>query len=141
MFTRFRQDIASRGHRLHQDVTRTSTLLRQARDQRFLDRIERPRAAARIADLVARSSGVTLNRTTIQRGFETYRLDGVHATVRESRERTTDLGTVRDVDLVITGPDFEWIVKTVAVFSSRRIRAFAALINSHAEQRSRFRVH
>ncbi|HZZ47926.1 MAG TPA: hypothetical protein VFE65_13660 [Pseudonocardia sp.] len=141
MFTRFRQDIASRGHRLHQDVTRTSTLLRQARDQRFLDRVERPRCAARIADLVARYNGVTLNDTTIQRGFETYRLDGVRATVRESRERTTDLGSVRDVDLVITGPDFEWTVKTVAVFSSRRVRSFAALINSYALRQSRVLVH
>jgi hypothetical protein len=138
MFTRICHDLASRGHRLHQDMTRTSTLLRQARDQRFLDRVERPRCADRITDLVARYSGVTLNRGTIQRGFEVYGLQGVHASVREP---DTELGSVRDVELIITGPEFEWTINTVAVFSSRRVRSFAALVNSYSMPESRALAH
>jgi hypothetical protein len=138
MFTRIRQEIATCSHRLHENMARTSALLRQARDERFLDRVERPRCAARLTDLVARYNGVTLNRTTIQHGFETYPLDDVHAEVHEP---PTELGSVRDVDLVITGPDFEWTINTVAVFSSRRVRSFAALVNSYAIPRTRALVH
>jgi hypothetical protein len=132
MFTRIRQDIATRGHRFHQDVTRTSALLRQARDEHYLARVERPTGVARIGDLVARYNGVTLNRGSIERGFESYPLRGLRATVREGGERCTEVGRVRDVYLTITGPDFEWTVKSVAVFSSRRVRAFAALVNSYS---------
>lgn len=115
--------------RIRQDVTRTSALLRQARDERYLDRIERPRGTDRIGDLVARYNGVTLYQGYVQRGFEAHRLDGVRATVREvGAER----GGPRDVYLTISGPDWTWTVKTVAVFSTRRVRSFAALINSYS---------
>lgn len=118
--------------RIRQDVVRTSALLRQARDEHYLDRMERPRGVARIADVVARHNGVTLHRNSVQRGFEVHGLDGVRARVQESGQRTTDLGSVRDVQLVISGPDWEWTIRGVAVFSSRRVRAFAALINSYS---------
>jgi hypothetical protein len=127
--------------RLRQDVARTSALLRQAHDEHYLDKVERPRGADRIADLVARYYGVTLYRNHIQRGFEVHRLDGVRAAVRESRRRGADLGCVRDVHLTITGPDFAWTVPTVAVFSSRRVRAFAALVNSYSVARLRQPLH
>jgi len=35
--------------------------------------------------------------------------------------------------LTVTGPDGEWMIQIFAVFNTRRARAFAALINSHAE--------
>jgi len=107
--------------------------LRNARDEYHLARAERPRFVARLGDLVARYHGVTLYRDQLQWGRQVRSLGGVRATVSESATRRTDLGTVRDVCLTVTGPDGEWMIQIFAVFNTRRARAFAALINSHAE--------
>ena len=136
MFTQLRQDITSRGQRIRHDIARTSSDIRHARDEYHLAKAERPRFVTRVGDLVARYHGVTLYRDRVERGRQAHSLVGVRATVSESADRRTDLGTVRDVCLTITGPDWEWTVPTAAVFSPRKVRAFAALINTHSAARS-----
>ncbi|HEX4250457.1 MAG TPA: hypothetical protein VH008_21515 [Pseudonocardia sp.] len=134
MFSQLYRRITDHGKRFHHDLVRTRADLRHARDEYHLARAERPRFVARIGDLVARYNGVTLYRNRIQWGHEVRSLAGVHASVSESPARRTDSGPVGEVyRLTITGPDWEWTLHTVAVFSSRKVRAFAALINSYAE--------
>jgi len=132
LLAHFRQDITSFGHRLGHDISRARLDLRHARDEYHLAKAERPRLVDRLSDLVARYQGVTLYRDRVQRGQRVYPLTGAYATVAESPARRTDLGTVRDVRLTVTGPDWEWSINTVAVFNARKARAFAALINSYA---------
>jgi hypothetical protein len=112
LFTQLRQDITSRGQRIRHDIARTSSDIRHARDEYHLAKAERPRFVTRVGDLVARYHGVTLYRDRVERGRQAYSLVGVRATVSESADRRTDLGTVRDVCLTITGPDWEWTVPT-----------------------------
>jgi hypothetical protein len=117
MFTRLHQDITTRGHRLHQEMTRTRRQLRQARDEYRLAKAERPRGVARLTDLVTRCYGVTLYRDRIERGREVHSLAGVRCSVSES---STDPVTPSDGGAI------------VAVVSSRKVRGFAALVNSYA---------
>lgn len=135
MFNHFRHDITSRGQRMQEELARTKSQLRQARDEYYLAKVERPRGAARLGDLVARYSGVSLYADRIERGRESHSLVGVSAAVSESTTdevNPSDGGAVRDVFLTIRGADWEWTIKTVAVFSSRKTRSFAALVNSRA---------
>jgi hypothetical protein len=135
MFSHLRQDIAARGQRLHEELVRTRSQLRQVRDEYHLAKAERPRYVSRLDDLVTRYNGLTLYRDRIERGREVRSLAGVQASVSESRtdaKNPSDGGAVRDVFLTITGPDWEWTIKTVAVISSRRTRSFAALVNAHS---------
>jgi hypothetical protein len=133
MFTQLRNDITTRGKRLHEGVARTRVQLRQGRDEYHLAKAERPRCAARLTDLVARYNGVTLYRDRIERGREVHSLAGVRASVSESTtDAASDGGAVRDVFLTISGPGWQWTIKTVAVLSSRKVRGFAALIDAHA---------
>lgn len=135
MFNQFRQDITSRGQRLQEEMTRTRNQLRQVRDERFLAKAERPRGADRLGDLVARYNGVSLYENRIERGRESHALAGVTASVSESttdEANPSDGGAVRDVFLTIRGTGWQWTIKTVAVFSSRKTRSFAALVNSRA---------
>jgi hypothetical protein len=135
MFTRLHQDITTRGHRLHQEMTRTRRQLRQARDEYRLAKAERPRGVARLTDLVTRCYGVTLYRDRIERGREVHSLAGVRCSVSESSTdplTPSDGGAVRDVFLTVSGTDWQWTIKIVAVMSSRKVRGFAALVNSYA---------
>jgi hypothetical protein len=133
LFSQLCRRLADHGRRFRHDLLRTRADLRHARDEYHLARAERPRFVTRIGDLVARYNGVTLYRNRVQWGHEVRSLVGVHASVSEPPART-DSGPVGEVYcLTITGPDWEWSVHTVAVFSSRKVRAFAALINSHAQ--------
>ena len=133
MFSQLCRRFANHGQRFRHDLVRTRADLRHARDEYHLARAERPRFVTRIGDLVARYNGVTLYRNRIEWGHQVRSLAGVHASVSEPATRRTDSGPVGEVYcLTITGPDWEWSVHTVAVFSSRKVRAFAALINSHA---------
>jgi hypothetical protein len=135
MFTQLRNDITTRGKRLHEGVARTRVQLRQGRDEYHLAKAERPRCAARLTDLVARYNGVTLYRDRIERGREVHSLAGVRTSVSESTTdaaNPSDGGAVRDVFLTISGPGWQWTIKTVAVLSSRKVRGFAALIDAHA---------
>jgi hypothetical protein len=58
-------------------------------------------------------------------------LAGVRARINEDRNGL-ELGgwDQRDVYLTISGPGFEWSIRTDAVWSSRKARDFAALVNS-----------
>jgi len=133
LFAQLSRRFADHGRRFRHDLLRTRADLRHARDEYHLARAERPRFVTRIGDLVARYNGVTLYRNRVQWGHEVRSLAGVHASVSEPTDGKADSGPVGEVYcLTITGPDWEWSVHTVAVFSSRKVRAFAALINSHA---------
>lgn len=85
---------------------------------------------ARLGDLVARYSGVTLYRDRLEWGRRVKPLDGVRARVVEA---SSEFGAVHDVHLVVTGPDWEWNIPIVAVLHTRKARGFAALINSYAD--------
>jgi len=133
LFSQLLRRLIDHGYRFRHDLLRAKADLRHARDEYHLSRAERPRFVTRIGDLVARYNGVTLYRNRIQWGHEVRSLVGVHASVAEPADGRTESGPVGEVYcLTITGPDWEWSVHTVAVFSSRKVRAFAALINSHA---------
>lgn len=130
MLAQLRQDVTARGRQLRTEIARTRADLRHARDEYHLARAERPRCVARLDGLVARYNGVTLYRDHVQWGRQVKPLVGVRATVSPS---PADLGGMRDVRLTVSGPDWEWNIPTVAVLHTRKVRAFAALINSYAQ--------
>ncbi|HEY2207268.1 MAG TPA: hypothetical protein VGH99_22650 [Pseudonocardia sp.] len=132
MFTQFRHGVAERRQRLSQDVARTRAQAQRARDEYHLSRAERPRSVSRLADLVARFHGVTLYRDHIERAGQTHSLVGVRAEVSEIESEHPEYGHVREVYLIITGPDWKWSVRTAAMYSSRKVDAFASVINSQA---------
>jgi hypothetical protein len=135
MFTQLRRDITSRGQHLHEEFSRTRSQLRQVRDEYHLAKAERPRCVDRLSGLVARYNGITLYGDRIEYARQVRPLRGVRADVGESTTdpvHPSDGGAVRDVFLTISGPDWEWTIKTVAVISSRRVRSFAAVVNSHS---------
>jgi hypothetical protein len=76
-----------------------------------------------------------LGRDRIERGREVHSLAGVRSWVSESSTDPvipSDGGAVRDVFLTVSGTDWQWTIKIVAVMSSRKVRGFAALVNSYA---------
>jgi hypothetical protein len=85
--------------------------------------------AARVG-LVAEHAGVRLYADRIERKGESHPLPGVRARVDEHRTGQEWGGwDQRDVYLTISGPGYEWAIRTNAIWSSRKAREFAALVN------------
>ena len=93
------------------------------------DRVVAEAEAARDG-LVAEHCGVRLYADRIERGDERRPLAGVRARVEEHRTGQEWGGwDQKNVWLTISGPGFEWPVRTNAIVSSRKARGFAALVN------------
>lgn len=70
------------------------------------------------------------------RGFppDVRPLTGIQASVKDDRTGEEFLGLkTREVFLTISGPGFEWVVRTDNLYSSRKARDFAAKINSASQ--------
>jgi hypothetical protein len=131
MFTEFRQDIASRGRRLHEGVSRARDKHRAARDEYLLAKAERPHCLAQLAGLVARHQGVTLYRDRIEYAGQVHPLAGARAEVVVPPHRRSERMTAHDLVLSISGPGWSLTLPTVA-YSSRRARDFALTVNVQA---------
>ena len=102
---------------------------RSAEQRAEHDRVVAEAEAARDG-LVAEHCGVRLYADRIERGDERRPLAGVRARVEEHRTGQEWGGwDQKNVWLTISGPGFEWPVRTNAIVSSRKARAFAALVN------------
>jgi hypothetical protein len=91
------------------------------------------RAEVARAGLVAEHAGVRLFEDRVERKGESHPLPGVRARVEEHRTGQEWGGwDQKDVWLTISGPGFEWPIRTNAIVSSRKTREFAAKVNAAA---------
>jgi hypothetical protein len=157
MFDKYRAKEAARRERARADLRRiraevgaafapvgaeVRATMTEVRDQVAADRAEHERILAEHDDgLVASFDRFRLYEDRIvvvpssrrkDRGLapDSRPLAGVRARVNEDRNGL-ELGgwDERDVYLTVSGPGFEWAVRTDAVWSSRKARDFAALVN------------
>lgn len=102
---------------------------RSAEQRAEHDRVVAVAEAAR-GGLVAEHCGVALYPDRITYQGESRPLAGVRARVEEHRTGQEWGGwDQKNVWLTISGPGFEWPVRTNAIVSSRKARAFAAAVN------------